>query len=71
MRPENLIHRVFQSARLDIEIKNRFGQPVVAKEWFLVPRFAIDEAIERIRDGTISAYVHDAKTAKLIKATSQ
>jgi hypothetical protein len=26
---ENLIHRVFGSARLDIEIKDRFGQPVV------------------------------------------
>ena len=25
---ENLIHRVFDPARLDIEIKDRFGQPV-------------------------------------------
>jgi hypothetical protein len=31
---ENLIHRVFGSARLDIEIKDRFGQPVVPHEWF-------------------------------------
>ena len=26
---ENLIHRVFNPARLDIEIKDRFGRPVL------------------------------------------
>ena len=41
---ENLIHRVFDPARLDIEIKDRFGNPVVPREWFLVPLFVIDEA---------------------------
>src|SRR5437868_5852995 len=30
---ENLIHRIFDAARLDIEIKDRFGQPVVPREW--------------------------------------
>lgn len=34
---ESLIHRVFGSARLDIQIKDRFGQPVIPHEWFLVP----------------------------------
>jgi hypothetical protein len=64
-RLENLIHRVFGSARLDIEIKDRFGQPIVPREWFLVPLFAVDEAVERIRDGTITGYVYDPKTARL------
>jgi Meiotically up-regulated gene 113 len=41
---ENLIHRIFDSARLDIEIKDRFGQPVIPREWYLVPLFVIDEA---------------------------
>ena len=36
---ENLIHRIFDPARLDIEIKDRFGNPVVPREWFLVPLF--------------------------------
>ena len=44
---EKLIHRVFDPARLDIEIKDRFGNPVVPREWFLVPRFVIDEAVEK------------------------
>ncbi len=64
-RLENLIHRVFGSARLDIEIKDRFGQPIVPREWFLVPLFAVDEAVERIKDGTITGYVYDPKTARL------
>jgi hypothetical protein len=55
-RLENLIHRVLGPARLDVEIKDRFGQPIVPREWFLVPVFVIDEAIKRIRDGTIADY---------------
>ena len=43
-RLESLIHRIFGPARLDIEIKDRFGQPVVPREWFLVPLFVINEA---------------------------
>jgi hypothetical protein len=62
---ENLIHRVFGPARLDIEIKDRFGQPVIPREWFLVPRFVIDEVIEKIRDGTITGYVYDPEAAAL------
>lgn len=63
---ENLIHRIFDPARLDIEIKDRFGNPVVPREWFLVPRFIIDEAVERLRDGTITDYIYDPKTARLV-----
>jgi hypothetical protein len=55
-RLECLIQRVFGPARLDVEIKDRFAQPIVPREWFLVPLFVIDEAIERIRDGTIVGY---------------
>jgi Meiotically up-regulated gene 113 len=65
---ENLIHRIFEPARLDIEIKDRFGNPVVPREWFLVPLFAVDEAVERIKDGSITDYVYDPKTAKLAHA---
>jgi Meiotically up-regulated gene 113 len=67
---ENVIHRVFSPARLDVEIKDRFGQPIVPREWFLVPLFAIDEAVVKIKDGTITGYVYDPKTAKLILASS-
>lgn len=64
-RLENLIHRVFAPARLEIQIKDRFGTPIVPREWFLVPVFAIDDAVEKIKDGTITNYVYDTKIARL------
>ena len=62
---ENLLHRVFERARLDIEIKDRFGYPVTPREWFLVPLFAIDEAVKRIRDGSIKGVSYDPEHALL------
>jgi len=62
---ENLLHRFFDSARLEIEIKDRFGHPVVPREWFLVPLFVIDDVVEKLKDGTIAEYRYDAEQAKL------
>ncbi len=67
-RLENLIHRIFGAARLDIEIKDRFGQPIIPREWFLVPLFVINEAMERIKDGTITGYIYAPQTASLQQA---
>lgn len=64
---ENLIHRIFAPAQLDIEIKDRFGNPVVPREWFLVPRFVVDDAVERIKDGTITDYIYDPAAARLVR----
>ncbi|MDP2737772.1 MAG: GIY-YIG nuclease family protein [Pseudorhodobacter sp.] len=67
---ENLIHRIFEPARFEIEIRDRFGRPVVLREWFMVPLFVIDEAVERIKDRTIVEYRYDPASAKLIKQAS-
>jgi hypothetical protein len=64
-RLENVIHCIFDPARLDIEIKDRFGNPVIPREWFLVPLFVIDEAVSKIKDGTITDFVYDPGTARL------
>jgi uncharacterized protein YfbU (UPF0304 family) len=66
-RLEHLIHRVFDPARLDIEVRDRFDRPVRAREWFLVPFFVIDEVVERIKDGTITNYVYNPETARLVE----
>ena len=63
---EKLIHRIFAPARLDIEIEDRFGNPVVPREWFLAPLDAIDDAVEKIREGTITRYRYDASSASLV-----
>ena len=68
---ENLIHRIFDPARFDVEILDRFGRPVVPREWFMVPLFVIDEAVERIRDRTIVNFIYDPKTAKLVERSGQ
>lgn len=67
---ENIIHRVFDSAQLDIEIKDRFGNPVRPREWFLVPLFIVNEVVERIKDGTITQYVYDPREARLVTAAT-
>jgi hypothetical protein len=62
---ENLLHRIFAPAQLDLTIKDRFGHPVKPREWFLVPLPVIDEAVRRIRDGTITHVTYNPKTAQL------
>lgn len=62
---ERLIHRVFGAAQLDLEIPDRFGNLIRPREWFLVPLPAIDEAVGRIRDGSITQYRYDPEEARL------
>lgn len=64
---ENLFHKIFAPAQLDLTIEDRFGKPVKPREWFLVPLHVIDEAVERIRDGSITEYHYSVKTARLEK----
>ncbi len=63
---ETLLHRIFAPAQLDIEIPDRLGRPMKPREWFLVPVFAIQEAVQRIKDGTISGYIYDPERAALV-----
>ncbi|HMO47420.1 MAG TPA: GIY-YIG nuclease family protein [Rubrivivax sp.] len=67
-RLENIFHRLFGAAQLDLTIEDRFGKPVKPREWFVVPLPVIDEAVARIRDGTITQVVYDPATASLTAA---
>lgn len=62
---EGVIHKVFAGAALDLTIPDRFGNPVRPREWFLVPLNAIDEAVDRIRDGSITRYRYEPSEARL------
>jgi T5orf172 domain len=64
-RLEHLLHDLFAPARLDLELQDRFGKPVKPREWFLVPLPAINEAVQRIRDGSIVNMVYHPATASL------
>ncbi len=67
-RLENIFHRLFGAAQLDLTIEDRFGQPVKPREWFLVPLHVIDEAVAHIRDGSITQLIYDPQTARLVVA---
>ena len=67
-RLENVLHRVLSPARLDLTIQDRFGNPVKPKEWYLVPLHIIDEVVEKVKDGSITGFEYDPKTASLVRA---
>jgi hypothetical protein len=64
---EALLHKFFGKARLDLELKDRFGSQVEPKEWFLVPFAVIEEAIEKLIDGTIENFRYEPEQAQIIQ----
>ena len=62
---EALLHRFFGAARLDLELKDRFGEHVEPQEWYLLPLPSIAEAIGRILDGSIGGFRYDPAGARL------
>ena len=67
---ENLLHKVFDNARLDVIAADAYGNEVSAREWFVVPFDAITEAVDRIIDGSITKYRYDAGKASLLPASN-
>lgn len=63
---EHLLHKVFAPARLDLTITDRFGHPVKPREWFMVPFSVIEEAIERLKDGSIVNMVYEPESASFV-----
>ena len=64
---ENIFHRVFADAQVDLQIEDRFGKPVKPKEWFLVPLQVIDEVVNKIQENDILNYRYNPQAAALEK----
>lgn len=64
---ENLLHRFFADARLDVELKDRFGKPFRPREWFILPLPVVDKAIRMLLDGSILGYRYDAAAQEIVK----
>jgi len=62
---EGLIHKFFSQVQVRIQVQDRFGKTVTAKEWFLAPVFVIDQMIEKLKLGTISDYFYDKDSATI------
>ena len=67
-RLEALIHKFFASARLDLKLKDRFGIEVESREWFLLSLTVIEEAIEKIIDGSIGNFRYDSVSGQIVTA---
>lgn len=65
---ERLVHHFFDEARLDIEIKDRFGKSIKPREWFLLPVQIIEQAIPLMIDGSILRYRYDHRACLIVES---
>jgi hypothetical protein len=63
---EKLLHNFFANVKLNIEVIDRFGHPVIPQEWFLVPLFIIDQVVEKITNSTLQNFKYDPIKIELV-----
>jgi hypothetical protein len=68
VKMEALLHRFFAEARLDLALKDRFGEEIVPREWFVVPLPIINEVLDKLISGEIVNYRYDASSGKVVAA---
>lgn len=68
---EKLIHRVFASTCLDIEFTTKDNLRINPREWFVVPKEVIEQAIELILTDEIVHYSFDKDNQVLVRGDYQ
>lgn len=63
---EELLDRFFASACLNVDVFDSSGQRITPREWFVVPFYIIEEAIELILNGSIIHHQYDSKSKTII-----
>ena len=63
---EQLLHRFFAAACLNIDLFDEKGRRINPREWFVVPLNVIEEAIRLILNESIMDYIYDVEN-KMIK----
>ncbi|SHF80402.1 GIY-YIG nuclease family protein [Flavisolibacter ginsengisoli] len=64
---EQLLHRFFASACLDIDLFNENGQRLTPREWFVIPFEIIEEAIQLILSEEIINFRYDAENKLIVR----
>lgn len=67
---EQLLHRFFASACLDVDLFNDEGQRITPREWFVVPLEVIEEAIQLMINEKIMQYVYDVENKMIVAVGS-
>lgn len=68
---EDLLHRFFTDAKVELNVIDRNGSDYVPQEWYSVPLNIIGEAIDLLRSGEIVNYAYDSKTQNIINIAQQ
>lgn len=63
---EKLLHKFFQGAQADVEIKDRFGLAVRPREWFFVTLNAIQDAVRALQENKILEVRYDPESGKVV-----
>jgi len=63
---ENLLHSFFAEARLDVKLRDRFGESISPREWFLLPLDVICGAIDQLCRGELEHFRYDSESARLV-----
>lgn len=64
---EHLLHRVFDSVRIEIVARDHEGREAGVTEWFMVSLPVIDQAIRYIESGEIVNYHYDKAVGELVR----
>ena len=65
---ENLLHSFFAEARLDVTLRDRFGEAVTPREWFMLPLGVIEQAIDLLCRGELEHFHYDSTNVQLVDA---
>lgn len=63
---ENLLHRFFAEACLDIDLYDKSGNRFIPREWFNVPLSVINEVIQLILNQNIVNYKYDSTKMRIV-----
>lgn len=63
---ENLIHKFFKNAQLQIDIYDKNKNRVTPREWFVVPYELIERAIGLFISGEITNYYYDFENERIV-----
>lgn len=64
---ENLIHKFFKNAQLQIDIYDNNKNRVTPREWFVVPYELIERAIGLVISGDIVDYYYDFENERIVR----